>query len=282
VWTDYSTRQAAELVGLPESAVRGLVRDGFVGAAGDLRVRITFRDLAVLKSIRALVAAGVPLPRVKKELGALRQRLPTGVSLAEVSFEARDGHVVIRGAGGSARADSGQMMLDFAAAGPGAPILPPAEVTALPVRRDSPAVEPEPPLTADEWFERALALEESDTAAATDAYRRALHLRPDSSETWVNLGRLYAENGETGQAAVCFREALRIDPADATAVYNLGVVAQDNGRDDDAVSLYNHALELDPQLAEAHYNLATLFDRAGDARAAIRHINAYRKLTRET
>ncbi|MBA3502616.1 MAG: tetratricopeptide repeat protein, partial [Deltaproteobacteria bacterium] len=71
-----------------------------------------------------------------------------------------------------------------------------------------------------------------------------------------------------------------LDPADATAYYNLGVIAQDAGKEADAIALYHRALELDPQLAEAHYNLATLFDQGGDSRAAIRHINEYRKLTR--
>lgn len=63
-------------------------------------------------------------------------------------------------------------------------------------------------------------------------------------------------------------------------MYNLGVVAQDAGREQDAIYLYGRALELDPGLAEAHYNLATLFDQSGDSRAAIRHINEYRKLTK--
>ena len=31
VWTSYSTRAAAQLIGLPESAVRGLIRDGLMG-----------------------------------------------------------------------------------------------------------------------------------------------------------------------------------------------------------------------------------------------------------
>jgi tetratricopeptide (TPR) repeat protein len=253
------------------------MRDGFLCAVGELRVRLAFRDLAVLKMIKALIAGGVPLARVRKELGALRARLPLGMTLAELSMAACDGHIVVRSASGTARADNGQLVIDFSPTGTMPPL---GALATLPVRRDSVALEPEAPLTGDQWFETALALEESDVAQAIEAYRRALHLRPDSSETWVNLGRLYAENGDTSQAAVCFREALRIDPGDATAIYNLGVVAQDNGSDDDAVALYSHALELDPQLAEAHYNLATLLDRAGDGRAAIRHINAYRKLTR--
>jgi tetratricopeptide (TPR) repeat protein len=91
---------------------------------------------------------------------------------------------------------------------------------------------------------------------------------------------MFAESGDPQAAHDCFRSALELDPADATAYYNLGVVAQDGGKEEDAIGFYRRALELDPRLAEAHYNLATLFDQSGDSRAAIRHINEYRKLTR--
>jgi len=72
---------------------------------------------------------------------------------------------------------------------------------------------------------------------------------------------------------------LKLDPKDATALYNSGVVAQDLGQYSDAMTLYQRALLFDSRLAEAHYNLATIYDRDGDPRAAIRHINEYRKLT---
>ena len=91
---------------------------------------------------------------------------------------------------------------------------------------------------------------------------------------------LFAESGDSLAANDCFRSAIELDPLDATPYYNLGVLAQDAGKEDDAIALYRRALELDPHLAEAHYNLATLFDQSGDSRAAIRHINEYRKLTR--
>jgi len=91
---------------------------------------------------------------------------------------------------------------------------------------------------------------------------------------------MFAESGDTGAAHECFSSAIELDPGDATAYYNLGVIAQDAGKEADAIGMYRRALELDPHLAEAHYNLATLFDQSGDSRAAIRHINEYRKLTR--
>ncbi|MEZ4366759.1 MAG: tetratricopeptide repeat protein [Kofleriaceae bacterium] len=99
-------------------------------------------------------------------------------------------------------------------------------------------------------------------------------------QAWINVGRLLAESGQSAEAGECFESALALDPFDATAIYNLGVVAQDAGHEADAIVRYTRALELDPSLAEAHYNLATLFDRGGDARAAIRHINAYRRLVK--
>ena len=257
---------------MPESTVRGLARAGVIGG-GELPLRLSFRDLAALRAIKGLVAGGVPLPRARRELIALRGRLGGGTSIAELPLEVRDGHVAIRGEAAPA---VGQLSLPFApvVAEPLA-----GELRALPTRPVE-APEPAPALTGDDWFDRAVALEDQDPTAAIDAYRRALRLRPDHVEAWINLGRLHAEAGASAAATECFGHALALDPTDATALYNLGVVAQDDGRETDAIVYYTRALALDPALAEAHYNLATLFDQSGDSRSAIRHINEYRKLTR--
>ena len=272
VWSSYSPRHAASLLGLPESTVRGLARAGLI-ASGELPLKLSFRDLAALRAIKALLAGGVPLARVRRELVALRGRLGDGASLAEVPFEVRDGHVAVRG---DAAPLTGQLSLPFL---PPTALAPGGELHELPTRPVE-APEPAPALTGDDWFDRAIALEDSDAGAAIDAYRRALRLRPDHVEAWINLGRLHAEAGAGPAAADCFGHALALDPTDATALYNLGVVAQDDGREADAIVYYTRALDLDTGLAEAHYNLATLFDQSGDARSAIRHINEYRKLTR--
>ena len=271
MWSSYSARHAAQLIGLPESAVRSCIRSGLIGRGGELPARLSFRDLSALRTVKALVESGVPLARARRELLEIQRLLPSGSSIAELPIEARSGHVHVRGIGTPRL--GGQLELSLAAAVAG-------EVHAMPVRRDAPAPEPAPAVTADEWFARALALEDSDTPAAIEAYRRSLRLRPDCTEAWINLGRLYAEDGDADAASECFQTALRLDPGDATAIYNLGVVAQDAGREREAIELYTRSLDLDPTLAEAHYNLATLFDQSGDSRSAIRHINEYRKLTR--
>ncbi len=272
MWSSYSARHAAQLIGLPESAVRSCVRAGLIGGS-DLPVRLSFRDLSALRTVKSVVGSGIPLARARRELCEIQRQLPPGASLAEVPIEVRDGHLWVRGEPAPL---VGQLPLPFA---------PPLSAEAATgVLHDLPsrpveAPEPAPALTAEDWFERAIALEDGDAAAARDAYRRSLRLRPECIEAWINLGRLHAEHGEGEAATECFSTALRIDPKDATAVYNLGVVAQDAGREQDAIFLYTRALELDGALAEAHYNLATLFDQTGDSRQAIRHINEYRKLT---
>jgi hypothetical protein len=275
VWTSYTARHAAQLIGLPESVVRSCIRDGLVGTPGAVPAQLSFRDLAALRTVKALVDSGISLPRVRRELARIQRELPAGATLAELTVEARDGQVHVRGE--PPRGDTaGQLSLPFEA------VIEPAggELCELPRSPDAPAPAPVAPATADQWIARAQLLEERDPVAAIDAYRRSLRLRPECAEAWINLGRLFAEGGDVTAADECFASALELDPADATVHYNLGVLAQDAGREADAIASYRRALELDPQLAEAHYNLATLFDQSGDSRAAIRHINEYRKLTR--
>ena len=278
MWTSYSARHAAQLIGLPESAVRSCIRDGLIGTPGTVPAQLSFRDLSALRTVKVLVDAGVPLPRVRRELVRIQQSLPQGTSIAELTVEARGGEVRIRGAHAGLEL-AGQLSLPLERPAPASP--PPGEVRELP-QKSSEVLAPiaVAPATAEQWITRALELEDRDPVAAIDAYRRALRLRPETTEAWINLGRLFAESGDPSAAHDCFRSALDLDPGDATAYYNLGVIAQDAGKESDAISLYRRALELDPQLAEAHYNLATLFDQSGDSRSAIRHINEYRKLTK--
>jgi hypothetical protein len=280
VWTSYSARHAAQLIGLAESVVRSCIRDGLVGTPNTVPAQLSFRDLAALRTVKALIDAGLPLPRVRKELLEIQKQLPAGTSLAELTVEARNGQVHVRGTPAPRGEAAGQLALPFDVTIETSETGETGELHELPRPPEAPMPAVVPPATADQWMSRAQLLEERDPVAAIDAYRRSLRLRPDCTEAWINLGRLFAESNDSEAARDCFKSALDLDPAEATAYYNLGVIAQDGGKESEAIELYRRALELDPQLAEAHYNLATLFDQSGDSRSAIRHINEYRKLTR--
>jgi tetratricopeptide (TPR) repeat protein len=274
MWTAYSTKDTAEVVGLSPSAVRSCVRGGLLDALPDaLPLRFSFQDLSVLKTLKNLTQNGVSIRRAQRQLGVLRARCPSE-SLASLNIDAHNGHVVIRDHHQVWRADTGQLVFGFQFEEQL------GELTQMPHRTELAGPEFMASLTADEWFEQALACEESDSHLAIRAYEQVLKQRPDCAETLINLGRLHAENTNTEQASQCFRRALDVDPCEATALYNLGVISQDSGDDLAAIGLYEKALSYDRELAEAHYNLATIFDKSGDARAAIRHINEFRKLSK--
>src|SRR5260221_7847220 len=97
MWTSYSARHAAQLIGLPESAVRSCIRDGLVGTPGSVPAQLSFRDLAALRQVKALVDAGVPLPRGRKELVQIQAALPSGTSLPEPTLQARGGRLPVPG-----------------------------------------------------------------------------------------------------------------------------------------------------------------------------------------
>ena len=76
MWTSYSARHASQLIGLPESAIRSCIRDGLVGTPGTVPAQLTFRDLSALRTVKALVDAG--LPHRKSWFGGRHQRIYTG------------------------------------------------------------------------------------------------------------------------------------------------------------------------------------------------------------
>ncbi len=50
------------------------------------------------------------------------------------------------------------------------------------------------------------------------------------------------------------------------------------GRPQAALQAYRQALVLQDDLADCHYNIALLYEAAGQPRAALRHLNTYRRL----
>ena len=234
MWTSYSARHAAQLIGLPESAVRSCIRDGLVGTPGAVPAQLSFRDLSALRTVKALVDAGLPLgaraqgarARSSARCRAARRSpsSPSRRAAGRSTCAARD----------DGAAAAGQLALPFVAP-VAAASEPPGELRELPRAPDAPVPVAVPPATADQWLQRAHALEERDPVAAIDAYRRSLRLRPDCTEAWINLGRMFAESGDGEAARDCFHSALELDPADATAHYNLGVLAQDAGKEAEAI-----------------------------------------------
>ena len=63
-------------------------------------------------------------------------------------------------------------------------------------------------------------------------------------------------------------------------LFNLALVLEDTRQFAEAADAYRAALVEAPDLRDAHYNLALLCEAAGLKQEAIRHLSAYRKLSR--
>jgi tetratricopeptide (TPR) repeat protein len=293
----YSAQDVARMLGLPPARLRAYVRSGVLaperGEKGELR--FSFQDLLLLRTAEGLVRDRVPPRRVASALRKLRARLPDAQPLTGVQLGAVDQRVVAREGAARWQVDSGQVLLDFergADAAEPAPLRPLAD---LPARRvgvaaaaASTAALPAPatsasdlsPPSLEELYEIGCDLEETEPAHAEASYEQVIARAPRHADAHINLGRLLHERGELEAAEGHYRQALAVRPDDATATFNLGVALEDQDCLAEAIDAYERAIALNPQNADAHYNAARLYERGGDYGASLRHLRAYRDLTR--
>jgi tetratricopeptide (TPR) repeat protein len=271
--TRFDTAQAARIVGLPPGRLRQCVRAGLVAPERDRKghLRFDFLDLVLLRTTRALLEQRVPLRRIGRALASLRRQLGERPLTRLSVFKDGDRVVACDGAR-RWNPESGQLLFNFDATRIGA-----GRVSKL---RESPRAEL-PELSADEWCDLAMEIEERSPLEARAAYHHALDLEPDHVVARINLGRLLHTDGNLVGAEAHFREAVRYEPDCGLAWYNLGVVLEDAERSDDALPCYESAVRADDTLADAHWNLSLLYERRGRRQEAIRHLAIYRRLTRE-
>lgn len=102
------------------------------------------------------------------------------------------------------------------------------------------------------------------TAAALSMLRRALALRPESSDIWGNIGLVHWREDRITEASNAFRHAVELKPDSAIAQGNLGVFLSSTG---DAVESDKHlceAIRLNPDNLGPRWDRALLALRQGD------------------
>ncbi|HUI25714.1 MAG TPA: tetratricopeptide repeat protein [Candidatus Kryptonia bacterium] len=274
----FRTLEVARLLHITPARVRAFVRAGLCRPARRGRVfAFSFQDLVLLRAAHGLLQARVPARRVRRALRELIRQLPPERPLSGVRIVADGRQVVVRDGHTAWQPDSGQAVFTFDVddlARKSGVVVP------VPKRRPrAPTAAAEPATSADGWFERAVALESVDLAAARAAYRRALDLDPALSDAYINLGRLLHESGDSAEALRLYREAVKRAPDDPIAHYDLALALEDQGDASAASAAYHRALEIDPDFADAHFNLGRLLERLGQRAQALRHLLAYKKLT---
>jgi tetratricopeptide (TPR) repeat protein len=269
----YSVRDVQRVLRLSPAVTRGLIRAGFVKPARGPRraYRLSFQDLIVLRTARALIDARVPAKRIRRSLESLRRELPASMPLSGLAISAVGDRVVVRDGETRWQADSGQYLLGLDVT---------LEDGVLQVVEHK-AVEPAPAPAQEaprDWFTEGLTLENTDPGGAVAAYQQAADESPHNAAAWINLGRLLHVLGNTAEAEAVYRRALGQVGLDPLLLFNQAVLLEDVGKTAAALDAYQAALSGDPDLADCHYNLARLYESLGKPQHAIRHLGEYRRL----
>jgi tetratricopeptide (TPR) repeat protein len=264
----YGVGEVERLLRLSRSTIRALVGAGFVSPARGPRNAwlFSFQDLIVLRTARALATAKVPAKRITSSMKELRRHLPGAMPLCGLSICAVGNRVVVKEGGRRWQADSGQYLLGFEG--------DPGNGSLSVIERG----ERQAPASAEDWFERGMALESEDAEAAREAYERAVVANPALLSAHINLGALLHEAGRLAQAERAYRDAIEACGSDPGLMYNFGVLLADMDRKSEAMEAYEAALRGDPALADCHFNLALLCQELDKPREAIRHMAQYRRL----
>jgi predicted Zn-dependent protease len=265
----YGVREVEKLLRLPRSTIRALIDAGFVSPARGPRKawRFSFQDLIVLRTAQALVAAKVPAKRITRSVRELRRHLPQSMPLSGLSICAVADRVVVKEGARRWQAESGQYLLAFEG--------DPANGSLSIIERKKMA----PKVSALDWFDRGIELEETDAQAALQAYGEAIVADPKLVDAHVNRGWLLHEAGRLEEAELAYRAAITACGGEPLLLYNLGVLLVDMERKKEALEVYEAALRASPCFADCHYNLALLCEELDLPRDAIRHMAQYRKLT---
>jgi tetratricopeptide (TPR) repeat protein len=263
------------MLGLTVGQVRAWVRSGLVepdrGPRGELRFTVT--HLRLFRAARGLAGARIGPRRIQRALSKLKEQIPKPELIGDLEISAEGRRIVVTDGSKRWQPESGQMLIEFEERAL-ARVLPhrPGED-----RREKAGLQHS---NAGAWYRRGCELEETDIAAAREAYEECLALDPSHADAHVNLGRMLHESGDAAAAEDHYRRALAARPEDATAAFNLGVALEDLGRDLEAIDAYENAVALDPQHSDAYFNLAGACERLGRPAAAIRHLKSYRALVR--
>ena len=79
---------------------------------------------------------------------------------------------------------------------------------------------------------------------AEDFYEKALDIKPDYIDAWMNLGSIFKKQGKLEKAIGAYKKVLELKPDCATAYNNMANAFQDRGDPDKAIDAYKKAQNL--------------------------------------
>src|SRR6185312_11304980 len=102
---------------------------------------------------------------------------------------------------------------------------------------------------------------------ATEHFRHASELAPDSASAWFNLGEAQWQQARGEEAVAALQRALALEPSNIQARISLARAHAGLGRAGPAVAEFREVVERDPDSADGWYGLSlnTVLDAADTA-----------------
>jgi tetratricopeptide (TPR) repeat protein len=281
----YSIRDVSRILAVQESRLRYWMQTGFVGPTVRKggRFYYTFTDLIAVKAAKDLLATGMPLTRVRKNVEALRHALPGDTHPTTKLRVCCDGETIVALADDIAfQPIGGQVVMAFNVPSFGEHVvqtLAMPRVEAVPGPIEDNPTEANSGTTAYRHFVEACAAEDrGDTQTAEHLFRLAVDLEPHMAAALTNLGNLVYRQGELPEARSFYERALEHDPAQPEARYNLANLLEDLGHTELAISELRRVCSAAPEFADAHYNLGIMLAQVGGTTQAKQCLERYLEL----
>jgi tetratricopeptide (TPR) repeat protein len=283
----FTVKDVSRLFGLSESRIRYWAQTGFINPSLNRTGRrfYSFQDLIGIKVSKDLLASGLSLQKVRKNLAALRQLLPeVDRPLSRLRVLSDGERMWVQGEDAAFDVPTGQLLLAFRTGELHDDVVrildlgrPSRERLAQPTPDDRPSPDPHPHRTAYRWFLQGLELDDSPErdSEAADAYRRALELDPSLAAAHTNLGILHHRRGERVEARAHFERAIALDPDQPEARYDLANLYDEEGQLDLAIAEYRRVVAMCPEFGDAHFNLAVALEKVGSRVQAAGHFQSY-------
>jgi tetratricopeptide (TPR) repeat protein len=113
---------------------------------------------------------------------------------------------------------------------------------------------------------------QGDPRRSTEAFERALRLKPDDLATLVWLGSAYLDQGRPADAGQLFSRAYSIAPRSVPVLFGMGRTALAKQEYMRAVEYLEQALDIDPKAVVIHYPLAMAYRAMGNLQKAEAHL----------
>jgi tetratricopeptide (TPR) repeat protein len=267
--TSYSRQDVLRILQISSRQLQGWERAGIVAP----QQSYTFQDLGQLRILRALREEDVSVALIRHSIVAMKAVAGMANPLLEASLVRTGTRLAFRHHGAMVDPIRRQLLFDFErlenGRGP--------SVSSEPLQLKPSAESPQQGV--QELFLSAVQAEEAgEKARAMKLYQEMMELDPTFAPAWINLGTIHFHLREFDWAERLYRRATEIDPSYVLAFFDLGNVLDEMQRLSESIAAYRCAVALAPGYADAHYNLALAHERRGEARAALRHWQAYARL----